>query len=466
MSNVFWFRNDLRLADNPGLVKATEEGVCIAAIYVVCAAMFKRHSTAETRVHFIKKHLQLLETELRKINIPLVILSADKMSEIPGVVARFLLQSRAGSLYFNAEYPVHEFDRDRKTADLARAENIRVVRCHDRVIIPPGMIRNGKGEPYKIFTPFKKNWIEQVKQLSLQPLGRPKKQKLLGAYVGFDSIESAFSQIPQRDLSKIWPPGEKTAQKLLQQFIECHIIDYKAERDVPALDTTSKLSPYLAIGSISVRQCLWAAIQANRGELDSGNESIKCWISELVWREFYQHVMVDYPEVCKHKPMQAKTDNFPWKYNEHYFLAWTRGETGVPIIDAAMRQLRQTGWMHNRLRMVVAMYFTKNLQLDWRLGEDYFMSQLIDGDFAANNGGWQWCASTGTDAAPYFRIFNPISQSQKFDPEGIFIREYVPELKNVASKYIHNPPAATGYCAPLVDLSLTRKQTIELFSKL
>lgn len=466
MKSVFWFRNDLRLSDNPALIKATEEGCCIAAIYVVCAAMFERHNTAASRIAFICQHLEMLEKDLAKLGIPLILLTANKMGDIPKVVSKFVLDSQAGSFFFNAEYPVHEFDRDKKTAELLREKDVRVVRCHDRVIIPPGMVRNGKGEPYKVFTPFKKNWLEQVKRLPLQPLGLPKKQKQNELLSPQLSIEAAFANIPQKDLSNYWPAGEKKAQKRLQDFCENHLHDYKNERDFPSLDSTSGLSPYLAVGSVSVRQCLWAAIQQNHGGLDSGSEGVCCWISELVWREFYQHIMVDFPEVCKHKPMQMHTENFPWKINQKHFLAWTEGKTGIPIIDAAMRQLNQTGWMHNRLRMIVAMYFTKNLQLDWRKGEDYFMAHLIDGDFAANNGGWQWCASTGTDAAPYFRIFNPITQSEKFDADGEFIRQYVPELAKVGAKLIHNPPESIGYHQPLVDLGQTRKETIELFKAL
>ena len=190
------------------------------------------------------------------------------------------------------------------------------------------------------------------------------------------------------------------------------------------------------------------------------------WIGELIWRDFYQHVVVDFADVCKFKAMQKHTEAFPWRYDKKLFKAWCDGETGIPIVDAAMLQLKETGWMHNRLRMVVAMFLTKNLQIDWRMGEHYFMTHLIDGDFAANNGGWQWSASTGTDAAPYFRIFNPVSQSQRFDAEGVFIRRYLPALAKLSAKIIHNPPPTPNYPLPIVDLSLSRKETIALFGAL
>ncbi len=202
------------------------------------------------------------------------------------------------------------------------------------------------------------------------------------------------------------------------------------------------------------------------------NEGAATWISELIWREFYNHIIHFHPDICRHKPFKLKTDNIPWRYDDNLLEAWKKGMTGFPIVDAGMRQLLQTGWMHNRLRMVTAMFLSKILLLDWRLGEKHFMEHLIDGDFAANNGGWQWCASTGTDAVPYFRIFNPITQSQRFDPTGDFIRRFCPELSHLDSKTIHHPfafgvkPKELNYPQPIVDYKAMRQNTIELFKRL
>ncbi len=233
------------------------------------------------------------------------------------------------------------------------------------------------------------------------------------------------------------------------------------------------LSPYLTAGVLSVRQCAAAAIEANDGQLDGGHEGIVQWIDELVWREFYKHILVGFPRVSMHRAFKLETERLVWTDNDSQFEAWCHGQTGVPIVDAAMRQLTTTGWMHNRLRMITAMYLSKNLFIDWRRGERFFMQHLIDGDLAANNGGWQWAASTGTDAAPYFRIFNPVSQSKRFDPEGAFIRQFVPELADLDDSEIHDPSCLPSlvrsrldYPEPLVDLSVSRKKAIDAFKAL
>jgi deoxyribodipyrimidine photo-lyase len=467
MTTLVWLRNDLRLEDNPALYRASEPGSGVVACYLLCAEFVERHTIAPVRLDFIRRHLQLLATQLQSLNIPLILEGADKAGDIPQVLLRIAQSNRCEQLYFNAEYPLDELERDRAVAALLRENNIAVKRFHDRVIVPPGMIRNGQGEPYKVFTAFKKRWLQTVMPVRLQPLPVPVIQpKHSAAYCTAASIDQLFSQFPLRDLSRLWPAGEDEARRRLQRFVKNDLHHYRRERDFPAHEGTSTLSPYLAVGSISPRQCLTAVLAANKGEWDTGSDGATCWIGEIIWREFYQHVVVDYPQVCKNKAMQAHTEAFPWNKDRHRFQQWCDGTTGIPIVDAAMLQLKATGWMHNRLRMVVAMFLTKNLQIDWRLGETYFMSQLIDGDFAANNGGWQWSASTGTDAAPYFRIFNPVSQSERFDPDGSFIRKYLPVISHLPNKQIHMPPVTKGYPLPIVDLASSRKSTIELFGKL
>ena len=227
-------------------------------------------------------------------------------------------------------------------------------------------------------------------------------------------------------------------------------------------------------GAISIRQCFYKAFLLNNEEFSTGNPDILCWMSELIWREFYKHILFAFPRLSKGQAFQEKTHQIKWLHNSNFINAWKEGKTGIPIVDAAMRQLNAIGWMHNRLRMIVAMFFSKNLFQDWRIGETFFMEKLIDGDLAANNGGWQWCASTGVDAAPYFRIFNPISQSQRFDKEGFFIKQYVPELVQMDAKNIHIPSNKTqhslfdklDYPPPIVDLNTSRKKAIEAFKKI
>ena len=463
---IVWFRNDLRVHDNPALFRAAEEGRGLLAVYVICDQMLRDHGVAPVRVDFICRHLLELSNSLAALNIPLLVLRLGETNQIVPEFRALVKKFQIKELFFNAEYPWDELHRDIQVSEALRAHGIVVKRFHDRVIIPPGMIRNGKGEPYKVFTAFKNNWLQQARALSLQPLKKPRMQPETSVQrTSEHQINALFNTIAQRDLKDLWPAGENEASKRLKYFVKKNISDYQHARDIPQLNATSQLSPYLAIGSMSPRQAIASALNV-AGGWDAHNPGVTTWIGELIWRDFYQHVVVDFPQVCKGKAMQQHTEAFPWRYDREIFQAWCEGKTGIPLVDAAMLQLKATGWMHNRLRMVVAMFLTKNLQIDWRWGERYFMNQLIDGDFAANNGGWQWCASTGTDAAPYFRIFNPVSQSQRFDADGSFIKQYLPALAGLSPKAIHQPPAMENYPAPIVDLSLSRKETIALFGAL
>jgi deoxyribodipyrimidine photo-lyase len=279
-------------------------------------------------------------------------------------------------------------------------------------------------------------------------------------------------ETPGDSLRALWPAGEREACRRLDSFADAQIDYYKNERDFPAKPGTSQLSAYLAAGVISPRQCLHAALHSNQGEFESGKVGAVTWINELLWREFYKHILVGYPRVSRHRAFRPETEALAWRDAPEELAAWQEARTGLPIIDAAMRQLLETGWMHNRLRMVVAMFLTKNLLIDWREGERFFMRHLIDGDLAANNGGWQWSASTGTDSAPYFRIFNPLSQSEKFDGEGVFIKHWLPELAGLNKKEVHNPANLGGlfgvadYPSPIVNLSTSRQRALAAFKNL
>nr|WP_228148220.1 deoxyribodipyrimidine photo-lyase [Acinetobacter seifertii] len=284
-------------------------------------------------------------------------------------------------------------------------------------------------------------------------------------------IEKLFCSSITTEQQDLWPVGESYALEQLDHFIEDSISHYKVERDFPHITGTSKLSPYLNIGILSIRQCLQALFRSQHGNFHLTNEGQQTWLDELIWREFYQHILFDFPYVSKHIPFKKDTQKIQWNHNPEHLTAWQTGQTGIPIVDAGMRQLLQTGWMHNRVRMITAMFLCKNLLIDWRIGEQWFMQHLIDGDLAANNGGWQWCASTGTDAVPYFRIFNPISQSQKFDPNGDYIRTWVKELAHLDNKSIHDPYSANkslrlNYPKPIVDLKETRLKAIETFKRI
>uniref|UniRef100_A0A914YFD0 Cryptochrome-1 n=1 Tax=Panagrolaimus superbus TaxID=310955 RepID=A0A914YFD0_9BILA len=273
-----------------------------------------------------------------------------------------------------------------------------------------------------------------------------------------------------------WSKSEEEIIKMADNFIELKGDNYKKTRDFPYLsDGTSRLSPYLAIGSISAKYLMVKARAANNNKLSSGSEGITTYINELCWRDFYRNILVAFPHVSKNRPFKRETEKLEWNESPENFDRWCNGKTGFPIVDAAMMQMNTTGWMHNRLRMITAMFLTKDLLINWRMGESYFMSKLIDGDLAANNGGWQWSASTGTDSQPYFRIFNPLLQSQKFDPDGTFIRKWIPELSNIKDKKIIHEPSKhlsakefskLSYPKPICDHAASRIKTIAAFKKL
>lgn len=436
MKSIVWFRRDLRVTDHTALYQACRESKAgVIGLFLVSPTQWREHDEADCKVKFWLDNLAELSNRLTKLRIPLRIEVAESFAEVPETISAFARQHECTTVYFNREYEVNELRRDNATAAACEEAGIAVRRFHDRVIVPPQEIRTQEGKFYSVFTPFRRVWEKKALEF-IETTSPPAKQELLelepspipDAVTGFD-----FDQLN----SELWPPGEAEAQSRLEQFVD-RIDDYHDARDIPSLEGTSLLSPYLAAGVISPRQCLSAAVAANGGQM-TGEEGPTTWISELAWRDFYTHVMQACPRVSMDRPFKLKTNALPWRTDENDFEAWTQGRTGYPIVDAGMRQLNQTGWMHNRLRMVTAMFLTKNLLIDWRWGETYFMQHLIDGDLAANNGGWQWSASTGTDSVPYFRIFNPFSQSKRFDPEGTFIKKMCPELEAVPGTALHDP---------------------------
>ncbi len=298
----------------------------------------------------------------------------------------------------------------------------------------------------------------------------PAKRKQ-AATINQDHLHKSLQHYLSNPVLENWPAGSKSAQNILHKFCDTDLLHYKEQRDFPNLDATSKLSAYLAVGAISSKQCFLEALYANENVFPGNNSNIMCWIDELIWRDFYRNVIYFNPDICKGANYNKKYDKIKWNTSVKDYKAWCNGDTGIPIIDAAMRQLVQTGWMHNRLRMIVAMFLTKQLLIDWRKGEKFFSEHLIDLDFASNNGGWQWCASTGTDAVPYFRIFNPITQSQRFDPNGTFIRKYCPNLAKLNAKQIHDPSSHCSaqalrdmqYPNIIVDLKVARARALEMY---
>lgn len=466
MRGIVWFREDLRLHDNRALAHAAKKCADgVIGLYIIDERMWERHHMATCRVEFLLRGLQLLHQNLATLNIPLVIKhSSSAIDEIITLIT----QSQAKALFYNRQYEVNELKRDTDIQQQLAKRNIPCFSFDDQVVLAPGSVTTQQGDYFKVYTAFKRAWHTLFLNQPHSLLKPPKAQQPINIITN-----QALSNVKSTIDPELWPSGEQSAMRRLKQFIKKDLFLYDKQRDFPALDTTSKLSPYLSSGMISPRQCFLAAFDANNQELDTGNKGAITWMSELIWRDFYKHLLVAVPRLSMHRAFKPATEKIKWAFNEKKYIAWQLGKTGIPIIDAAMRQLNRMGWMHNRLRMIVAMFFTKNLFFDWRLGEDYFIRHLIDGDLSANNGGWQWSASTGTDAAPYFRIFNPIKQSERFDPRGIFIRKYCPELNDFDDYAIHAPhermpllAEQVNYPQPIVDLEISRKHAIEVFKRI
>ena len=464
MANLFIFSNDLRLEDNAALYNASLSKNGLEALFLFNKDKWQLHYESPLKIKFQLNSLEKIKEELNNLNINLRVLSP-KLDDENKLILEEALKINASKVFINSEYGFNEKQRDENLRKLLADNRIDLIEF-DSSIINPKKIVTGAGTYFKVFTPYSRSFREELNKEYLQCFPAPAKQQ---TKIG-DSDEIPNFELEntlKKNALKLYEPGEKAAIEILENFFENKISDYKVARDFPAQDSTSKLSVYLSSGIISAKKCVSKLLEISEDSPGTGEYS---WFNEIIWREFYKYIIFHYPRVSMRKSFNEKYDQVEWRDDEEDFVAWTKGETGFPIIDAAMKQLLNTGWMHNRLRMIVAMFLSKNLLIDWKRGEEFFMQNLIDGDHASNVGGWQWSASTGVDAAPYFRIFNPITQSEKFDKEGLFLKHYLPNLEGLSSKEIHNPDIELrkelNYPMPITDLSSSRKRAIEVFSKI
>jgi deoxyribodipyrimidine photo-lyase len=475
MTQLLWLRSDLRVHDNSALTAAMGNGPTVA-LYLITPEQWLEHDDAPCKVDFWLRNLVELQRELGALNVPLLIRQVPNWQQVPEALLSLCQTLAISTVQVNDEYGVHESRRDAASASLLAQHGITWQSHLDQLLFQPGSLLTQTGNYFQVFSQFRKACYRRL-QIALpacQPL--PKAQAPLA--LQHDPLPTSVAGFAPTPLSiqQLWPAGEAEAQRRLQLFSDEQLHRYDQQRDLPARPGTSQLSAYLAAGVVSPRQCLHAALSSNYGEFDTGNPGVVCWINELLWREFYKHILVGYPRVSMRRAFRQHTEALAWRSDPAALAAWQQGRTGIPIIDAAMRQLLATGWMHNRLRMIVAMFLTKNLLIDWREGERFFMRHLIDGDLAANNGGWQWSASTGTDSAPYFRIFNPLRQSERFDAEGRFICHWLPELAGLNKKHLHQPSSLAqdaggwfslpDYPRPIVDLSKSRARALAAFKSL
>ncbi|NWA19608.1 deoxyribodipyrimidine photo-lyase [Serratia liquefaciens] len=466
-THLVWLRNDLRITDNKALHAACSDPEArVLAVFIATPQQWQQHQMAPRQAAFIHAGLLQVQQALAERGIPLRYHQCDDFSAAVDWLVAYCTQERVDALFYNRQYEINERQRDQRL-EQRLAGQVICQSFDDSLLLPPGSVQTGGGEMYKVYTPFRKAFIQRLTESDIRSVPAPKPRA--GGALPTPAVPEAFDY-PPAEPSGDFPSGEEAALQRLRSFCREQVQDYLKQRDLPAIDGTSGLSPYLAIGVLSPRQCFNRLRAECPQVLENPDGGAFGWLNELIWREFYRHLMVAYPALCKQRPFIDWTDKVRWRNDRELLQAWQQGATGYPIVDAAMRQLNKTGWMHNRLRMISASFLVKDLLIDWREGERYFMSQLLDGDLAANNGGWQWAASTGTDAAPYFRIFNPTTQGERFDPQGTFIRKWLPELADVPDNAIHQPhrwaeqqQRVLDYPLPIVDHKQARLETLAAF---
>ncbi len=453
MPVIHWFRRDLRLTDNTALLAAAAASDEIIPVYILSEWRGSHAWTGPPRQEFLCGCLASLARNLESRGGRLIIRQGHADQELE----RLCRETSASGIFFNRDPDPYGIALEEKVEEMARELGVAVRSFKDVVLHERDEVMTATGDPYRVFTPYSKNWLAQKK---------PAAGKKLGRFTTPASVKSldlpTLATWGLARTAEIIEPGEKAARKRLDTFLAERITDYAKLRNIPCAGGTSRLAQDLCLGTLSIRE-----IYARCAELGAGNKDAQTFVSELAWREFYMQVLWHFPGVLEHE-FNPKYRGLRWRTSDEDFAKWTRGETGFPIVDAGMRELAATGFMHNRLRMITAMFLTKDLRIHWKLGESLFMQRLTDGDIAANNGGWQWSAGVGADAAPYFRIQNPWLQSARWDPDGEYIKRWIPELKSIDPRQFHKPPEsgqrlAKDYPSPMLDHHAARDACLEMF---
>ena len=487
---VHWFKTDTRTIDNKALSIAAEKAkskcVPLVCVYFVSPQDFEAHLTAPVRVDFILRNLEVLKRDLAELDVPLYVETVEKRRNVPARLGDLCKEWGANHVYANIEYEVDELRREAKLTREMLEEGVAFNAVHDTCVVEPGKIMTNAGGQMAVYSPWHRRWCAYLNQhpKELEGYARPGKNPASTRQNYKSLFDSPVPELPESKrlteeekerFHTMWPAGEAEAMIRLAKFIKERILNYHDTRNLPGGNGTSSISPHLAAGTLSARTAVrLAKAAAPRSTLtDDRKQGHSMWIGEVAWRDFYKHVLCHWPYICMNKPFKPEYSNIVWSYDMEAFEKWTEGKTGFPIVDAAMRQAKHTGYMHNRCRMIVASFLAKDLLIDWRMGEKWFMEHLIDGDFASNNGGWGFSASCGVDPQPYFRIFNPLLQSEKFDMEGTYIRKWVPELANIKGKAIHDPygrgaeqeAKKKGYPRPMVVHSEARNKCLERYKE-
>lgn len=460
---IVWFRKDLRTLDHPALWEASQRGEVIP-VYI----WSPDEELSEAAKCWLHYSLKALAEQLEQQGMQLIVRQGSWLSVLQETIA----ETRADAVYFTERYEPFIRERDQRIMNRLTEENIKVKSFHGNLLFPPESITNHQGGPYKVFTPF---WKHCMNRQVPKPLPSPSMTYSSNKKRYSTAVEElgwVTGEQQQPKLLRYWTPGEAGAMRRLQYFVNEKLSCYKSRRDDLEHDHTSGLSPYLAFGELSPR---WIWYTLLNQEVDEIGENGAAFLRQLVWREFSYHQLIHQPD-CIETPIRPEYNAFPWENNEQLFLLWQQGQTGYPLIDAGMRELRETGCMHNRVRMIAASFLVKQLLIPWTKGAVWFKEALVDFDLANNTMGWQWVSGCGTDAAPYFRIFNPVLQGQKFDPDGTYVRKWVPELSKLPSPAIHQPwKAAQGilhdsgvvlgrtYPYPIIEHHYARQRALDAY---
>jgi deoxyribodipyrimidine photo-lyase len=484
---IWWLRRDLRLIDNQALTGALEQAGEVVPVFIIDPQLLASRYASEKRLAFLFEGLRALQVDLRQRGSYLLVRRGDPLLEL----RRLREESGAEAIFAEPDYSPYARRRDERIE-----RELPLQWAGSPAVFPPGLVMKSNGSPFTVFTPFSKAWKALPGLhggLNVQPpdhITTPDgletfpipDEPLLGDQVPFPAGEAEAQQRLKRFLG-LRRGASSHAERRLEMLAylddpdaSAAVARYAQWRDRVDLAGTAQLSPYLRFGMLSARQVAHAALAALQDAADDeARMGIETWLNELIWRDFYIHILYHFPRV---RQENFRMPGIQWDNNANGFAAWCKGKTGYPIVDAAMRQLVESGWMHNRARMITASFLTKDLLIDWRWGEQFFMQHLVDGDPAANNGGWQWTAGTGTDAAPYFRIFNPVSQGKSHDPQGTYTRHWLPELRRVPDGYLQEPwlmpvevqrasacVIGVDYPAPLVDHSAARERALKVYGK-
>jgi deoxyribodipyrimidine photo-lyase len=460
-SVIHWYRRDLRIADNTALLAAAAHGLPVVPVYIASTWKRAHNWTGPNRQDFLCGSLSSLASNLETLNGRLIVRSGETVAEL----RKLAIECGAVAIHFNRDPDPFGKATEKRLAAACAGLGIE---CHghdDHCLHGPCEALTQSGHPYRVYTPYSRNWLSLRKP---PPAGKPGALRTPQA-IKSDPLPTLAHWRLSAVTATIAGPGERAARQRLKSALASRVADYAAKRDFPALSNTSRLSQDLRFGLISIRKVYAETLRAMAAAPPSRRGGFEIFIRELAWREFYFAILHHFPNVLDEE-FNPDWRGLPWDAPGENLDAWREGRTGFPIVDAGMRELSATGFMHNRVRMIVAMFLTKDLHHDWKLGESHFLQHLVDGEIASNNGGWQWSAGTGADAAPYFRIQNPWSQTARYDPEGIYIKRWVPELAHTPPRQLIQPPAdrrpiAPGYPLPCVDHDAERKRTLAIFKK-